>query len=484
MKRTLAAALISAIPVLAGPIFLPGNLVVTVEGNGVQGASSGAYTDNQASPLTLFQFAPTGTSSASFVNSFVLPQTASGANWAVSAEYGSSSEGTLQLSGDGRYLTIAGYGVNAAAFNAAPGTYGPDAANTALAQSGSLTGQSYTAIPRVLALIDSNGNVDSSTALFNVFNTNNPRSVYTQDGSKLYVSGQGADGDNTGGVFLAQHGSNSAVSITGNDAGSGASQDTRTVQIYNGTLYVSADSKKGSTNRDYIGTLGTAGTPPTSQANGGNGPARIAGFGNSGGTGKVVLTATTANGVNSSGQEINLSPSNYFFANASTLYVADTGSPKNTSAQNDPNGSPLGDGGLQKWVNSKADGSGTWTLQYTLANGLDLVMNTQTAGVTGLYGLTGKVVGNQVQLFATSSTIGDLDATYLYGITDALNGTTGAGESFSVLAQAPVDSNFKGVSFAPTVLAAPEPGTMALLGAGLLLMGVVKRRSTLSSARI
>jgi hypothetical protein len=37
------------------PLFTPGNLVVSVEGNGVEGGS-GAYTDNQAAPFTLFQF--------------------------------------------------------------------------------------------------------------------------------------------------------------------------------------------------------------------------------------------------------------------------------------------------------------------------------------------------------------------------------------------------------------------------------------------
>jgi hypothetical protein len=151
--------------------FTTGDLVVSVEGDG---SNTGSYTDNQAAPLTLYEYDPSGTS---FVGSFELPQTNSGANFAVSGEYGSSSEGTLQLSGNGRYLTIAGYGVNANTFNANPGSFSPDPTNTALGQSGSLTGQSYTAVPRVVALIGANGSVNSSTALFNVFDANNPRSV-------------------------------------------------------------------------------------------------------------------------------------------------------------------------------------------------------------------------------------------------------------------------------------------------------------------
>ena len=471
----LAAVFLASVPAFAGSVFTAGNIVVSVEGNGVIGATSGPYTDNQAAPLALFQYSTAGTSSATYVNKLVLPQASSGTNLPVSSEYGSSSEGTLQLSGNGQYLTIAGYGINAATFNSNPGAYSVSSTNTALAQSGSLTGQSYTPIARVVALIDANGNVNSTTGLYNVFDGNNPRSVYTVNGTAIYVSGQGSSGDATGGVFVTQLGGSSATSITGADAGSGASQDAREVQIYNNTLYVSSDSKSGSTNRDYIGTLGTAGTPPTSLANGGNGPIMLTGYGNTGGTGKLTVTAATANGINSIGAIVNLSPENYFFANPSTLYVADSGSPKNNSGT-----STLGDGGLQKWVNSKADGSGTWTLEYTLSAGLGLVSNTQNDNpsgddTTGLYGLAGEVVGGNVELFATNYTIGDLDPTFLYGITDTLSATSAAaGEAFTQLAAAPADSNFKGVAFAPSSV--PEPATFLLFGLGLTAAAVLRRR--------
>jgi hypothetical protein len=148
------------------------------------------------------------------------------------------------------------------------------------------------------------------------------------------------------------------------------------------------------------------------------------------------------------------------------LYVADSGDGKQTSAT-----SSLGDGGLQKW--SLVGGS--WVLDYTLFSGLSLVANTNTDGATGLFGLTGEVVGNQVELFATNFTLSDLDQTYLYGITDSLACTTETGacssvasESFTQLAAAPADSNFKGVALAPV---APEPGTfpLAALAFGALL---------------
>jgi hypothetical protein len=482
-KIVCAVALFMSIPAFSqqAPFFTGGNLVVVVEGCGAHGgtctnvpngtgtgtgnSSHGGYGDNQAAPLTLFQYTPTGTTSVSFVNSLVLPQTASGANLSVSGEYGSSSEGTLNLSSTGNYLALMGYGIGAATFNASPTTYGPADAG-ALAQSTSVPGQAgVTPIPRVLSLIDANGDVNSSTAIFNIFNENNPRSAFTANGTTAYVSGQGVTGDATGGVFYVPVGvSNSApTSIVGADAGGTASQDTRDVEIYNNTLYVSMDSKSGSYNRSYVGTLGS---PPSTSVyscgsgcpsgDGTIGPGLLTGLGNTGGTGKVTITSgsnSNGNGLNS-GAKINLSPVNYFFASPSVLYVADSGDPKNDSNGGDCSGGAdpnVGDGGLQKWVNSSSNGTGTWTLEYTLYQGLNIVSNCGTTGTTGLYGLAGVVSGSVVHLYATNYTLNDLDYTYLYGITDTLSNTTPPGSSlvFTLLDTAPSDSNFKGVAFAP-----------------------------------
>ncbi len=446
------------------------HLVVSVEG---KGTTAGTYTDNQAAPLSLFDFAHIGTTSATFTGALVLPQAASGRNSAISGEYGSSSEGLVQRSADGRYLTIMGYGVNADAFNANPTAYGTltndPTKPAALGQSGSLTGQSYTAVSRVVARIGGNGSVDTSTALYNVYNGNNPRSVYTLDGTTFYTSGQGTGkpNDKTGGVFYTSLGSAAATAITGADtAGKTIAQDTRVVTVYNNQLYVSADSKQGSgNNRDFIGTLGAQGALPTSLVNNGGGQTMLAGFGNSGGTGKFTITTATANGVVAVGKEINLSPESFFFANDTTLYVADSGFPKNDSAS----GSKLGLGGLQKWVKT----GNTWSMVYTVSAGLNLVANTAASGTTGLLGLTGLVVGDSVQLFATNYTAGDLDQTYLFGLTDSLSATQRqAGEAFTTLAVAPAGSNFKGVAIAPV----PEPGEWAMMVAGLGVVGAVARR--------
>jgi hypothetical protein len=430
-----------ATPNIAGGWFTPGNLVVAVSGCGVFGGTPPnttpsttacatepvggtgigytGYGDDQASIWTLFQYTPNGASSVTYVNSLQFPQTASGANFPVTNDFGSQSEGTIQLSGNGEYLTMMGYGINAAEFNVnyllyCPGNTGtlssscvPENGNPATAQTGSLTAPvagvtGTTAVPRVAILIDPNGNVNTSTVLYNIFDENDARSSYSPDGVNIYVSGQGcktcgptpnqipATGDpfdNTMGVYYTPIGATNTAPtpITGLDNGPTgctsstpctSSEDTRMVQIYNGTLYVSADAKPGSPgyNRSLIGTLGDP--PATSQymcASGGNtcptgdgpyGPSIMPGLGNTGGTGKYTLNSqgsgNTSNGnsLNNTGLAVNLSPQNFWFASPTVLYVADTGSPKNHSNGPDAtctsdgttDSATVGDGGLQKWI--------------------------------------------------------------------------------------------------------------------------------------
>ena len=356
-----------------------------------------------------------------------------------------------------------GYGVNASTFNSAPvATYG----TAALGQTTSLTGQSVTTVPRVVALIGADGSVNTTTALTGVFNTNNPRSAVTVDGSAFYVSGQGASKtDTTQGVFYAPFGATTATAIDN-------STDKRALAISNtltgtNTLYASRDyNPPGSGAKQHecrqphrprrlaptssSGVVNTHIVPPASPLSGG------------GNNGSINLTSDLANGVNNSriGSFVYLSPQQYFFASPTVLYVADSGQPKNGNA----NKAALGEGGLQKWVLT----NNVWKLDYDLAAGLNLVnnananSNTPTApGVTGLFGLTGMVVGDQVELFATSYGLNELSPSFLYEITDNLNFTMGShasGESFVTLYSAPSDVSIRGAAFAPV------PGPVA--GAG------------------
>jgi len=469
-----------------GAVFIPNDLVIsTVSGSAL----------DSASPITLQQFSlSNGGKTATAAGTLVLPQTSVGSNSAISGEYGSASEGILQRSANGQYLTMMGYGVNASTFNSAPlATYGTNAlGQTTSLSAANQTGTPVTTVSRVVALIGANGSVDTSTALTGVFNQNNPRSVATVDGTSFYVSGQASSKtDPTQGVFLASRGATTATVIDN-------SSDTRVVSIANlgsgNTLFVSRDVNppgSGAQNLTNVSSLtNSSGGLPTS-ANGLKTthltpPASP--FSSGGNNGSINLTAALANGVNNTriGSFVYLSPEQYFFANSTTLYVADSGQPKNGNA----NKAALGEGGLQKW--SLVNGS--WVLDYDLVNGLHLVnnananSNTPTApGVTGLLGLTGMVVGNQVELFATSYGLNELSSSFLYEITDSLSFTTASqsqGEQFSVLYSGDSQTSIRGVAFAP-VAAVPETSTWAMMILGLGGIGLLayrrKKQPALSS---
>ncbi len=494
-----AVALAGAQTAIATPItsFTAGDLVVSVYGDG---DGSGTYTDNAAAPITLDEV----TTSGAAVGQLVLPQTTtttgSVTNFAISGEYGSSSEGTLEQSANGQYLTIAGYGVNAATFNAAPQSYGGGtktcitpgpAAVTCfpLGQTSSVPGfapssaaladgvTSTITVPRVVALIGVNGSVNTSTSLTGVFNENNPRSVATATGTSFYLSGQGFNKSDTTtqGLFYAPLGATTATPID-------TSFDTRTVEIQNNQLYLSADSTEGSGVHENISSYGTPGSLPTTASTATVLPNLQSKF--------TVTSPSQLNTLDNTvdpiagGTKIYLSPENYFFANSTTLYVADSGNPKgdNNGAGSSTQG--LCAGGLQKW---SLEGS-SWVLDYTLSAGLlDFVPDTTACGsnevdcgTTGLIGLTGEDVTidgvSEVELFATNSTLGDEDQTYLYGITDVLADMTlptGAmAEDFSVLDTAAPDTNIRGVAFAPV----PEPNSLSLLAVSVLSLGVIGRR--------
>ena len=265
--------------------FTPGNLVISISGDG---DGSGSYGDNQASPMTLEQI----TTSGSIVSQVVMFETTTTADgvteYAISSEYGSSSEGLLTLSGDGHSLTIAGYGINPQTYNeGGAAVYG----NAAEAQSTSIQGGQYTAVPRVIVDINADGVIDTSTALYDVFNTNNPRSVVTENGTSFYIAGQGVAGDTTQGVWYVPDGGSIATATNIYDA-----TDVRALAIYNGQLYQSVNTKQG----DGTGNISSYGALPTSATT----PTILPGISQS-----VVLNGTNGNTVNGSdnGLSVNLS---------------------------------------------------------------------------------------------------------------------------------------------------------------------------------
>jgi hypothetical protein len=414
--------------------FTPGDLLVLTYG------SSGSTTaDGASTPLTLQEFATTG---GSPVLSYTLP-TADGvggsSNVGVVGEYGSSSEGNIQLSGNGLYLTFAGYSATAAAGGIQASTNTANGTNftpgTAFAHSTvSLAQATDTNVPRVGILVNSNGVVNSSTVLNDVYNTNNPRSTFSANGTTTYFSGQGDGNASNQGLFLTATGTNTVSSPGSTPTAIYTSAATKVVTAFNGNLYVSSSNGVSKFNGIPTGATSTSAVTPASN-----------GF--------------------SGAQAVTYAPEGFFFANANTLYVADTGK-----------SSSVGDGGIQKWTSTNGT---TWTLDYTLtptSSGWIAPGNpgNATSGETGFEAITGQVIGSTVNLYAVSYTLGDANPDGLYTITDTLNAISGTGESFVKLESAAGNGGevFKGVSFAPL----PEPTTLAPLGVcGFLLMR--RRRS-------
>ncbi len=441
--------------------YTPGDLVLSIYGDG---SGTGVVGLDQAAPITLEQITQPG----AIVSQQVLPGTTTVVNgtteYAISGEYQSASEGLLTLAGNGQSLTILGYGVNYQSFNAANGAlvYG----TTALGQTNNIP-SSFTQVERVAADISWNGSIDTSTSISGIFNTNNPRSVFTLNGTTFYLSGQGNGNDGTEGVWVAADGSAYATAVWNTKT------DTREVTIYQGQLYIGVDSKSNG----GAGLYSFGATLPTGQT----APVQLPGIGAS-----IMLTAAEANTVNAAsvGTSVNLSPEQYFFANPTTLYIADGGVPKEGG---------VGDGGLQKWslVNN------SWTLDYTLSQGLNLVNNATGAGTTGLVGLTGSLDGNgNVILYASNETAGETDQTYLYGITDVLSATTApTNESFTLLETAAPGTLIRGVAFAPssgtqtastiTVSAGVSSGGLVVPNAGNVVVlsgGTISGTTLLSGA--
>ncbi|MGA9508035.1 MAG: hypothetical protein WBV55_05245 [Candidatus Sulfotelmatobacter sp.] len=164
-------------------------------------------------------------------------------------------------------------------------------------------------------------------------------------------------------------------------------------------------------------------------------------------------------------------PFGIWFANATTMYVADEGDGYTGGTDLDTHAAAQTTAGLQKWVFDAS--TNTWNLAYTLQNGLNLgvpytVRNYPTGtnaatglpwspATDGLRNLTGIVEGGYVAIWAITSTIsgnGDTgaDPNQLVAVFDSLqntNPTVASRERFSTLREAGFGEVLRGVSFTP-----------------------------------
>jgi hypothetical protein len=296
--------------------------------------------------------------------------------------------------------------------------------NAALATA-SVAGSAPGTINRSIGLVSTPTAVNSTNG-FSDGPSNNFRSVASVDGSALYASTAGAAA--APGILLK----NATGTVTTTTAILNGNE--RVVRILTGAngniLFVSSGSATGT--GIGVALVGTAGTLPTTLVTG------------------TLLPGTGSAGTSPSpyGFELfhnALNPNNYAGTGFNLLYMADD----RTTA----NG-----GGIERWV---YDGT-NWVLDATLA----------TTGTGGARGLTGKISGSLVTLFATTA---ETSSNNLISFTDTVTGsiagggTGGAFSSVATLATAGTNEAFRGVDFVPT--AVPEPGSLALLGfagAGLI----------------
>ena len=150
--------------------------------------------------------------SGALVHTWPLPTALAGSNNPFSMAGNSTSEGGLSLSGNKKYVTLAGYA-------AAPGT-AAIAATTAAN------------VKRVVARVDAQGNVDTTT-LVNTFSAGNPRGATSQDGTQFWLTGSNS-GVNY--VTLGASGSSTPVVI------SSSTTNMRHTHVYGGQLYATSAS--------------------------------------------------------------------------------------------------------------------------------------------------------------------------------------------------------------------------------------------------
>jgi hypothetical protein len=454
------------------------------------------------SPIFLDQITPTG----ALLNSVEVPNSLmngiTGTSDQLVTSFSSKSEEALHLSTDGKYLSFIDY-VSAA------NLIDVSNANTPLVidPTNPVPGAYY----RAAATVNAQGQFTFTET--NAYSGNNGRaSIYVDTGGNnfFYLAGNAGNGGNpepqevvegAGSQILEAlnepeteqaPGEPTAVgsfSVTQlGDAADKVGKDDnfRGMTLYNNVLYVTKGSGSNGVNTVYfIDTTDTA--CPSTSATPGVGlpvpgaplPTSILGYNATTGlannmcilAGFPTLIAKSTSGVTY--------PFGLWFANATTLYVADEGSgsttyDSTTNTYTDATSDTTA--GLQKWIfNSTTQ---TWQLAYTLQTGLNLGTPYTVAGypvgtnavtglpwspaTDGLRNIIGTVEGNRIQgyhvvIWATSSTVsggGDTgaDPNKLYIITDSLantSSTVAAEENFTDLRDAGFGEVLRGVSFTP-----------------------------------
>jgi hypothetical protein len=342
--------------------FTPGDLVAYRVGTGTGSLTSAA------TAVFLDEFSPTGT----LVQSIPMPTTVSGANHALTESGTTFGEGLINLTNDGRYLLATGY-------DAPVGT-------------AAVTGTSPATNNRVIARVDSNGVIDTTTGQNDA--TAAIRSAASPDGVTIWTSGT----TTTGSIRLSQFGvSGASTSITTSFT------SLRGLSTFGNQLYTS-NSAAG---LDGLASVGN-GLPTTSGQ-----------------------TTTVLPGFPTTGTAPFPSPFQFVFSpDGSTIYVGDTrvgtGTPHVPSTAC----------GLQKWTFS----GGFWNLQYTINPAPD----------EGIVSVVGDFSGPNPVFYGVTSEFGSVQPK-LVKIVD--NGSASS-STVTTLMTVPTNEAYRGVSFVPKPIGA------------------------------
>jgi uncharacterized protein (TIGR03437 family) len=409
------------------------------------------------SPIFLDQLTPTGT----LVNSLAIPTSM------VTTSFSSKSEIALNLSTDGTAITFMGY-------VAPPNTVDVSNGNTPMAYdpTNPAGGTYYRAVVQVgangaIMVTPTNsfsGNNGRAAILANgtyymVGNANNgsgtPANIVATAGAQMAIPGQslGTPAFQLGNFSISQV-TNPATGLPYPPDKAGKDNNFRGVTIFNNTLYASKGSGSNGINTVY--RVGDAGSLPT--------------IANAASAAMSVLPGFPA--LSAKAVTPTMFPFGMFFANATTLYVADEGDGSMTNAATSKTA------GLQKWILK----NGAWSLAYTLQTGLNLgqqyfVPNypaTLNPAADGLRNIAGQVNANgTVTIWAVTSTVstnGDAgaDPNQLVSITDVIantDPTVAAKETFTILATAKPGEVLRGVTLAPAAAATPAANVPLILNA-------------------
>jgi hypothetical protein len=202
----MAVAALSSAAGAGATSLTPGDVVIYRVGNGIEALTS------SATSASLDELDPNGSLAATVA----FPTVVTGANKPLVASGSSGSEGLLTLSSNGEYVLAAGYAT-------AVGTTNVSATKAKT-------------VARTVGRVNGKGEINTTTALGDFANENNPRGATSSDGTKIWVGGAGTGA--TGGVHATTLGATTSTTLNETDT------NVRQVAIANGQLYTSADPTK------------------------------------------------------------------------------------------------------------------------------------------------------------------------------------------------------------------------------------------------